>query len=144
MGDDARLAALEARAAISDLVHVYAQHVRLGQGSECGKLFTDDAVFEVRQAAALGAPSFTTRSKAMGREAIAAYVAKSAAPGVQVCPLISNLLVEVNGAEAVSTCVMRTILLGGGEGVLGEYRDTFRKDAEWRFTSRTFTIVRVS
>jgi hypothetical protein len=136
-----RLDLLEARNAIADLVYRYAQLVREGRGAECGPLFTDDAVFEVREAAAFAAQSYRTRSTLAGRDAIVAYVERSAGPQARVCPLIHNLVIRVDGAEAVAHCVMTALLLPSGLSMLGAYHDTFRREDRWRFRSRIFTIV---
>lgn len=132
---------LAARAAIADLVHTYAKDVRTGNGSECAKLFTEDAVFEVREALP-GSPGLSrTRSKATGHDAIASYVSRTAAPKARVCPLIHNLLIQVNGREATSSCVMTSIIWSTGKQIIGEYQDSYRYETGWRFTSRIFTIL---
>jgi hypothetical protein len=142
MGDETtRLAGLEARAAVADLVHRYALNIREGKGAACGKLFTEDAVFEVREAPAFGSATCRTRSRVAGREAIAAYVSKSATPDARVCPLISNLIIHIDATKAQSSCVMTTLVVPGGQQILGEYHDTFRYEDGWRFSSRTFTII---
>jgi len=142
MGEETkRLSVLEARVAIADLVHRYALHVREGRGAACGELFTEDGAFEVRKAPSFDSEAFEIRSRVMGRAQIAAYVNKSSAPDARVCPMISNLIIDVNGATAQSSCVMTTLVISSGEYILGAYRDSFRYDDSWRFTSRIFTIV---
>jgi hypothetical protein len=132
---------LEARAAIADLVHTYAKHVREGNGVACGDLFTADAVFEVREALIGHEATARTRSKLMGREAIMSYVARTAAPEARVCPLIHNLLIQINGREATSTCVMTSLVWSSGRQIVGEYQDSYRNETGWRFASRIFTII---
>jgi hypothetical protein len=132
---------LHARAAIADLVHTYAKNVRRGDGSECAQLFTEDAVFEVREPI-LGKPGVScTRSKVTGHDAIARYLSRTATPESRVCPLIHNLLIEVNGCEATSSCVMTSIIWSTGQQLIGEYQDTYRYETGWRFASRVFTIL---
>lgn len=132
---------LIAKTAIADLVHGYALKVREGRGWSCGELFVDDAVFEVRNAITFGALAFTTRYKIVGREAIAASIADSTSPAAPVCPLISNLIIHLDGFEASSICVMTTLSASGGPQTLGEYRDRFRFADGWRFAERIFTII---
>lgn len=132
---------LLARAAIADLVHSYALNIRTGNGADCAKLFTEDAVFEVREAPPGNSAAGRTRSRLEGRDAIAVYVARTANPEARVCPLIHNLLIDVRGSEATSTCVMTSIVWSSGRQLVGEYRDSFCYEDEWRFTSRIFTIL---
>lgn len=132
---------LLARAAIADLVHTYALNIRNAKGTECVKLFTEDAVFEVREARADGTGETRTRARLTGHDAISNYVARTAAPESRVCPLIHNLLIEVNGREATSTSVMTSVVWSSGKQLIGEYRDSYRYDTTWRFTSRVFTIL---
>jgi hypothetical protein len=131
---------LEARAAITDLVHTYAAHVRAGNGAACIELFTTDAEFEVREAYIGRDAAPRTRSKLTGRAAIANYLARTAAPETRVCPLIHNLLIEVNDREATSTCVMVSLVWSSGRQIVGEYSDSYLKEDGWRFVSRICTI----
>lgn len=130
------------RAAIEDMVHLYAKNVRDGRGMSCGELFTLDAVFEVRQAPVFGSASYIIRSKILGREAISAHIARSAGHELQICPAISNLMVALNGSAAVSTCLMTNLASANGSQTLGEYHDAYRKrGGRWLFSERIFTIV---
>jgi hypothetical protein len=141
MNDTARIEALEARAHISDLVHGYAQGVRSGNFERCASMFTEDAMFEIREGMPGDAGSARTRATLSGRDAIRKYLQQTAAAG-GVCPLISNLIVQVQGREATANSVMTGVMLAGGTNVLGEYHDSFRNDGEWRFSSRVYTIFR--
>lgn len=132
---------LLARAAIADLVHTYALNVRTGNGADCAALFTDDAVFEVREAPPSNPAAGRSRSRLEGRAAIAAYVARTASPENRVCPLIHNLLIDVRGNEATSTCVMISVVWSSGRQLIGEYHDSYNFEKEWRFSSRVFTIL---
>lgn len=132
---------LLARAAIADLVHRYALQVRSGEGIDCTEFFTEDATFEVREAL-IGKPGpARTRSRLEGHAAIGTYIGRTSAPESRVCPLISNLLIEVDDNKATSSCVMTSIVWATGRQLVGEYRDSYRLDDAWRFTSRTFTIL---
>ena len=131
---------LEARAAIADLVHGYARNIRAGRPEECGALFTSDAVFETRDAPLGRREPPRTRSRLEGRESIVAYLAHGASGDTRVCPMIHNLMIEVNGREAKSDCVMEAIV-SNGMTLFGEYHDRFRiEDGGWRFSSRLFNI----
>ncbi len=136
----ARIQLLESRAAIADLVHGYAFNIRSGNAAACEKLFTEDAVFEVRERTG-GAGITHTRSKLSGRSAILAYLTDGAATRIRLCPLIHNLIVHVSGREAVSTSAMVAFVLPDGKGTIGEYEDSFRYENEWRFCYRIYTIL---
>ncbi len=142
-GCDAVSKLLTARAAITDLVHTYALNIRTGNGAKCAQLFTEDAVFEVREALAGSSEPARTRSRLTGRDAITNYIARVGAPETRVCPLIHNLLIQVHGHEATSTCLMTSILWATGKQLIGEYQDRYGYEAEtgWRFSSRLFTIL---
>jgi hypothetical protein len=58
-----------------------------------------------------------------------------------VCPLIHNLLIQINGREATSTCVMTSLVWSSGRQIVGEYQDSYRNETGWRFASRIFTII---
>ena len=137
----ARLELLEARACVTDLVYRYAQNIRTGKFSDCLSLFTDDAVFEVREAPLGDQGPGHTRSRMTGHEAILSYLTQGASSGGGICPLIHNLLVDVNGHEAASSCVMMAIIGASGKNILGAYQDSYRYDCNWRFTARIFTIL---
>ncbi len=136
----ARIERLEARAAVADVVHGYAFNIRSGNAAACEPLFTEDAVFEVRERTGGGITQ--TRSKLRGRYAIMAYLTDGAASQIRLCPLIQNLIVRVSGREATSTSAMLAFVLPNGKGILGEYDDSFRYEGEWRFSSRIYTILR--
>ncbi len=136
----ARTAHLEARAAITDVVHRYAHAVREGDGAAFGKLFTDDATFEVRERVA-GQTETVSRTNIAGGEAVAAHLAKSIASGGDLCPLIHNLLIDIQGEEASSRCVMVGAAGAGVGRFMGAYQDRYRRGPDgWRFTARIFTI----
>ena len=136
----ARLALVEARLAIADVVHGYARNIRAGRGADCLALFTADGVFEIRDAPLDGSAEPTVRARLEGQQAIMAYLAGSAGGDARVCPMIHNLIIDVNGNEASSDCVMEAIV-SNGQTLFGEYHDRFRfEDGRWRFSSRLFTI----
>jgi hypothetical protein len=132
---------LLARATIADLVHTYALHIRTGNGSRCADLFTDDAFFEIREAPAATGDTPRVRARLEGKNAIVSYLGRTTTTEARVCPFIYNLLVDVNGREATSNCLMTTLVWSSGHQLVGEYHDSFRFDDRWRFSSRVFTIL---
>ena len=130
---------LTARAAIADLVHTYALHIRSGNAGECMKLFTEDAVFEVREAQIGGLEGVRMRSRFTDRDGISSHLLRT--KETRVCPFISNLLIDVHGRDATSTCLMTSLVWSRGLHIVGEYHDTYRYDTDWRFSSRVFTIL---
>jgi len=132
---------LESRAEIADLVHLYAFNVRARLGRECGALFTDEATFEVREADPLDPAAARTRSSLSGRSTIADYIARTSESELLVWPLIHNLLIEVHGDTARSSCVMTTRTWPLDHEMIGEYQNSYRRDSAWRFESRIFTII---
>jgi hypothetical protein len=140
--DSARIERLEAQASIEALVYRYALCVRTGDADDCVNLFTTDATFAVLEMNPADPTSIRARSTLQGRDAIVKYLNHGGAAGGSVCPLISNLLIQVNGHVASSTCVMTAVVWANGQNVIGEYQDTYRYDGDWRFVSRTYTIFR--
>lgn len=142
MNDSTRIELLEARNQISDVVYKYAQAIRTGDFASGVSLFTEDAMFEIRLAVPGQPDSAITRAKLIGHAAILAYLQESAAAGGSVCPMISNLIVHVQGKKANSNCMMTAMVWASGQNVTGEYHDTFAYNGAWRFASRTYTIFR--
>ena len=140
MNSDDDTTSLAARAAISDLINQYAFNVRHGLGAQSGKLFAEDAAFEVRYARFETGEVERLDAQLQGRGSIAEYLTAASERG-RLCPVISNLIIEVQGDRAESSSVM-SMLLPAEHNFTGEYRDTFIRDddGEWRFSSRIFTI----
>lgn len=128
------------RVAIVDLVHRYAYCIRTRQAGKAADLFTEDGVFEVRSVDPFDPDSVQVRRTLTGREAIRDYVVKAEAYGIRICPLIFNILVEFDGDIATSNSVMESRTWPAGHEVIGEYDDSFRRESEWLFQSRVFTI----
>jgi hypothetical protein len=130
------------RAAVADLVHRYALHIRRGEPDQAAALFSGDGAFEVRDADPLAPNSINVRSRAEGREAVAAYIGKSTA-SVRMLPLIHNLIVELDGERAAASSLMIGRIWPTTREVIGEYADSFRReDGRWRFSERIYTIWR--
>lgn len=134
---------MQDRAEISDLVLRYAALVRDKRGSECAGLFTDDAVYEIREAdPAQPEIECRLRTRLEGASAIADHVGGSAAGPVRLYPLIHNVLVELDGEAAFATCLMSTRTFPPGNEVFGRYDDSFIcRDGHWLFAARTYTIL---
>lgn len=137
-----RLALLEARTEISDLIYRYAQGVRNGDYESCVNLFHPDATFEVRLAAPGEKTAAITRSTLTGRAELLAYLNEAAASSGGMCPLISNLLIDVRGRQASSNCMMSATVWSSGKTVIGEYDDVFSYHDRWLFSSRIYSIFR--
>jgi hypothetical protein len=137
---DAAMEVLTARVAIAEVLYGYARGVRTGDIQSCVEFFTQDAVFEVRDAAPAEPAGYRVRDLLHGREEIQGYLQRGAMTSVKVYPLIHNLIIEVKGSEALSNCMMTAWVLPAGRQLLGEYEDRFRWEQGWRFCSRIYTI----
>ena len=138
----ARLALVEDRTAVADVIHRYAAGVRHGELTDAAGLFAEDGVFEIRA----GSPRTGVETKLVarleGREQILGYLNRSASSNI-VCPAIHNLRIEIDGERAKSNCIMTATVLGGGPTLMGEYDDSFvRIDGAWRFAQRRYLMFR--
>lgn len=137
----ARIEAIEARQAITDLVHGYARAVRYDRPEDVPGLFAPDGWFEIRDGHP-SQPGHTVRQRLDGPDAILAYLLAGEGRPHPV-PMIHNLMCELDMAQgtATATAVMAAPVIGTTFEVLGEYRDSFRcVDGPWRFASRIYTI----
>lgn len=138
-----RLDRAESRMAIAELIHSYARCIRYDRPDEVGALFTADGIFELREGHP-DKPEFTVKYRLEGRESVHAQMAHNKGYAHPV-PLIHNLIVEVDGDHATASCVMEGRIYGGGQGVTGEYHDTFRREGgKWLFAARIFTIFKAA
>ena len=135
----ARIDAIEAHAAITDLVHAYARAVRHDRTEDVPPLFAPGGWFEIRD----GHPSqgeAAVRTRFDSPEALGAFLLHGKGKPHPI-PLIHNLMIELDGDSARASSVMDGDVFGTAHRVFGEYADTFvRIDGTWRFASRTFTI----
>ena len=137
-----RLAAIEARQEITDLVHRYTECVRDRCEGEVADLMAPDAWVELHHGDALLPGESAMHERFVGREEILGSFARVAGQQAVVWPMIHNLRIELDGDTAKSRCVMVSSLRPHGYQFIGEYRDTFaRIDGRWLFTSRRFTGV---
>src|SRR5579871_2596658 len=141
MSDDLAkaVAVLEARAAVSELVHRYAFNIRRGILDGFEALFTEDGEFHIRGADPTGETPPIDRGAHIGRAAIVAYMGTPGRAPFKVIPMIRNLMIEVDGNTATSTCLMSSRTWPQGGEVIGEYEDSYRLEDRWRFTKRVFT-----
>ena len=134
-----RLDRLESRLAIAELIHTYARCIRYDQPDEVGALFTGDGAFELRE----GHPDkaeFTVKYRLEGRDSVHAQMSHNKGTAHPV-PLIHNLIVELDGDRATATCVMNGTIYGTAHTIMGEYRDSFRREqGKWLFSERIFTM----
>jgi hypothetical protein len=130
---------LEARFAVTDLIHAYALAIRRDRPEDAAALFAKDGWFEIRDGHP-SKPEFTVRSRLEGRQGVHDYLAPNRGKPHPV-PMLHNIMVEVSGDTATATSVMEAIVLGTTHRVLGEYADSFvREDGVWRFASRIYLI----
>ncbi|MEO6717171.1 MAG: nuclear transport factor 2 family protein [Novosphingobium sp.] len=134
-----RLDRVESRLAIAELIHTYARCIRYDRPEQVGALFTEDGCFELRK----GHPDkseFEVNYRHEGRAAIHAQMSHNKGTAHPV-PLIHNLILDVEGDAATSTCVMNGTIYGTAHVIMGEYHDTFRRiDGKWLFAERVFTM----
>lgn len=131
------------RAAVTDLVHRYALHIRRGEPQCCAELFTADGAFEVRDVDPFDPAGLSVRSRVEGRGAVAGYIGNSTRD-VRMVPMIHNVLVELAGDTAAASSLMIGRVWPTANEVLGEYADSFRReDGRWLFSERIYTIWRV-
>ena len=136
-----RIAELEDQAAIRDLVYRYTENIHARREHDNARLFTPDAVFELRHADPEQPGESKLRIRHEGAAAIAGSFEDTAGKGVRIWPMIHNLRIAVAGDEASSTCVMISANFPHGTRFIGEYRDRYRRTADgWRFAARTYTM----
>lgn len=128
------------RAAIADLVHRYALHIRRGEPQRAAALFADDGAFEVREADPADPATLKVRSRIEGRLHVETYITSSTAQARMV-PMIHNLLVELAGDRATASSLMIGRIWPSSREVFGEYADSFRREGgRWMFSERVYTI----
>jgi hypothetical protein len=123
-----RIAALEARYAISELRSRYCWHTARGDREAVVSLFTPDGVFENHRKAG-GVPAV-----AVGHDQIRAYLSQMA-PGRRL-PSVTNEVVHIEAGSAEGTCFMSSV---GDEPFCGHYIDSFQQhEGKWFFSRRAF------
>lgn len=134
-----RIAALEDREAIADLILRHAEHIRSGTIEAAEDLFHADAVYELGRVDPERPGEILVTERIEGVGAILGSKDVVAGQGVRLCPMIHNLRIMLDGDTATSTCVSMTTIWPTGDNFVGEYRDRFRRGEQgWRFALRTF------
>lgn len=131
---------LRSRAEITDLVHRYALNIRNGDGAACGALFTHDIEFIVRVMDPRRRDQVVVRSHDVGREQVLAHIAAPLAT-VSLCPMIHNLLIDINADRASATSIMENRTFPPMPPMIGEYHDDFRREDRWLFCRRVYTLL---
>lgn len=126
------------RLAVTELIHRYAYNIRHGIPAECADLFAPDAEYQIGTASPLNPNTFVESRLIVGRSAIVEFLLATRRADMRIVPTISNVLVDLDGDQATSTCLMSNRVYPAGEGVSGEYRDIFVRAGRWRFSRRTF------
>jgi ketosteroid isomerase-like protein len=127
---EARIDALESRAAIDELRSRYAWHAMRGDAAGVASLFTEDCVFD-------GPAGPGNRTVINGRAAFAAFLAPSIGKIGAVLPLIHNGIIDVKGDHATGSCVMETPMAPDFGHLVGDYVEEFaRIDGKWYFAVR--------
>jgi hypothetical protein len=129
MNLDARVRALEDRAAITELTAQYCWLLTRGDGRTVAEnLYTQDGIFD---RTAMNSGSIK------GRKELIAFYTKSSARGA-VIPLIHNHILQMNGDEAHGTCVVESrVAPDHATGAVNYYQDYYRRvDGSWRFAIR--------
>ena len=128
------------RTAIADLIYTYARHIRHGEGVECVNLFTEDGVFEIRDAPLGTEGAATVRARLEGHQQIGAYLSHGDGATARVCPVIGNLMISIDGHRATANSVLTATVWPDGKRIMGEYNDSFAFEGIWRFSVRRFDI----
>jgi ketosteroid isomerase-like protein len=119
----ARVQRLEDIKAIEELIARYAWHVPRGEVDAVLDLFTDDGEFQ------------SGATPVRGKVGLRAYFA--ALPLNLTIPIVSNILVQIAGANAQATCKMTSLWVGEGPPMVGYYEDAFQQiDGRWLFSRR--------
>ena len=125
-----RVARLEARAEIEELVARYTLHAAAAEVEALAGLFTVDGVFHARS------------GSVRGQAPLVEFFARSLNPGTTV-PIAGQIHVRFASAErATLKCLMATTFSDGKPGgFCGHYDDELeREGGEWKFASRNFTF----
>lgn len=132
-----RIAALEHRVAITELVHAYCRFVDLLATHELAELFTEDCV--VDYGPGLGRPI-------EGREMLEAALARGLRRFAATSHHVSNVEITVQGDVASGTCYVlawHKMVDGSPDAYLfGQYHDRFvRSDGSWKIAERRLLVA---
>ncbi len=132
---------LAAKAKIATLLFNYARAIRNGDADAAIAMFTDDAVFEIRDAALDEPNGYRVRQKLSGRSEIMAYLKQGSMASVRIFPLIHNPIVNILRTQATRHSMMTAWILPAGKQLIGEYNDQYHWNGTWLFSGRTYTIL---
>ena len=123
----ARIAMLEDRVAIEELVAVYTLHAAAAEVEKLVDLFTEDGVFHAHSGAV------------RGRDELTRFFANALVPGKTV-PIVGQMHMKIEGDMAWLKCLMATTFHEGRPGgFCGYYDDELRRaGGGWKFASRNF------
>lgn len=137
-----RIAAIEDREAIADLILCHAEHIRAGTIHSAADLFLPDAVYEMGRIDPDRPGEILITDRIDGAATILGSKDTIAGADVRLCPMIHNIRIALDGDSATSTCVSMATLWPMGNNFVGEYRDTFRREGgAWRFARRVFVAL---
>jgi hypothetical protein len=151
-GLDERLARLEDRLAVTDVLHRYAWTIDHGPDAEWLDCFTDGAVVEIRyrQGADLArlnkGVATPTGVRHTGKEQLAAFkAAHSRSPDQWHKHVVADIQIAIDGTSATAgSYLVRVDETAGALHVraFGRYRDRLTKsaDGQWRFVERIVEI----
>lgn len=122
-----RIARLEDRAAIEELVAQYAIHAAAAECEAMAALFTEDGVFDGNS------------GRVQGRENLVKHWTSEMAPG-RTIPITGQIHISVDGNEADLQVLMATTFFDGKPGgFCGIYNDRLRKvEGAWKFACRHY------
>ena len=132
-----RIAALEHRVAITELLHAYCRFVDLLATHELVELFTEDCVIDYGPG--LGGPI-------LGREALEAALARGLRRFAATSHHVSNVEITVQGDVASAICYVlawHKMTDGSPDACLfGQYHDRFvRTDGSWKVAERRLLVA---
>lgn len=132
-----RIAAIEDREAITDLILEHAEIIRSGRAEGQVRLFADDAFYEIHHFDPARPGESVLHQRIEGVEQIAAGKDAVAGAETRLWPQIHNIRVALDGDRATATCVLMATTWPMGSSFIAEYRDAFRREAGgWRFAAR--------
>lgn len=141
MSQQERLDIVESEAEIAWLVHGYARAMRGGRPQDAVQLFTADGTFEICQG--MPGKGFTIGTRLNSPAELLAHLTRDDQPSPPVCPMIHNLMIDIDGDTARANSIMETPVLGTDHRILGEYHDSFRReDGRWLFSARQYVVFR--
>jgi hypothetical protein len=135
---EAALKELVDREEIRELIAVYAH--RVAHGRSVADLFTDDGSYVVRRPG-------REMTEVSGRAHLDSHFLNGleSLKGLdRPLPMLHNLLVKIDGDDAISLCSNELRMSDNGESMIGSgyYKDTLRREnGQWKFVVRDMTFI---